>query len=264
MVCVDGSDNGDIAFRTAISLLKGGDTLYVISVAQQVLYDGGGLNGVVEKEHRKILSAYGKRCKDRGIEYHPILGKGFHSGSVIVEGVDQKLVDTIVIGRRGMNRFSRLLAGSTSKYVVEHAKCNVLVVKGNFLAEEHDSLTLVDRAERKERRDRVLARQDEEVHDSKSKVVQLEEDERERRLNLISTPETPPAVRAMKSDLDKHIAVMAEEEERVRRMKAGDPSREVAHVDAVVDEELEGERRMVEEAVVDDRIHHVEVLQLEE
>lgn len=34
-----------------------------------------------------------------------------------------------VLGRRGLSNFERLMLGSTSKYVVENANCNVLVAK---------------------------------------------------------------------------------------------------------------------------------------
>ncbi|WP_392480933.1 universal stress protein [Nostoc sp. C110] len=38
--------------------------------------------------------------------------------------------DLIVLGRRGLNGFAELLAGSVSNHVVHHAPCSVLVVQG--------------------------------------------------------------------------------------------------------------------------------------
>ena len=38
-------------------------------------------------------------------------------------------VDCIVVGRRGMSKLKRLFLGSVSRYLVDHACCDVLVVK---------------------------------------------------------------------------------------------------------------------------------------
>jgi len=38
----------------------------------------------------------------------------------------------IVMGATGLNAVERALVGSTTSYVVNHAKCNVLVVKNKY------------------------------------------------------------------------------------------------------------------------------------
>lgn len=53
--------------------------------------------------------------------YKPILARGSHIGQMICVAAEQKGIDFLVIGRRGMNRFSRLVVGSTSKHVMENA-----------------------------------------------------------------------------------------------------------------------------------------------
>lgn len=47
--------------------------------------------------------------------------------SAIVEYAKEEKIDLIVIG--GTGAFSRLLLGSTTAYVVNHAPCNILVVR---------------------------------------------------------------------------------------------------------------------------------------
>jgi len=62
----------------------------------------------------------------------------------------------LVIGRRGMGKIKRLLVGSTSRYCVEHANCNVMVIKGEWgPSQVHSSLQEVINAEEEERKRRV-------------------------------------------------------------------------------------------------------------
>lgn len=52
-----------------------------------------------------------------------------HIGQTIINAANKKNVDFIVVGRRGMNTLQRILIGSTSRYVVEHTSCPVLIIK---------------------------------------------------------------------------------------------------------------------------------------
>jgi hypothetical protein len=89
-----------------------------------------------------------------------------------------------------MNKVKRLLAGSTSKYVMEHASCNVVVVKGYFLPDEHVSLKEVNRLEEQERMRRLHLDEDSEIAQLEHKervaahigAVRDEEQERRRRI----------------------------------------------------------------------------------
>ncbi len=58
------------------------------------------------------------------------MSRGSHIGAMICKAVQDKSIDFLVMGRRGMNRFSRLIAGSNSRYCMENADCNVIIVKG--------------------------------------------------------------------------------------------------------------------------------------
>ena len=47
----------------------------------------------------------------------------------IVNYAQENNIDLIIIGSTGLDAIDRLLLGSTTQYVVNHAKCNVLVIK---------------------------------------------------------------------------------------------------------------------------------------
>jgi nucleotide-binding universal stress UspA family protein len=52
-----------------------------------------------------------------------------HPAEMILGSAGRDGVDLIVLGRRGMSRVERFLMGSVSSSVVNHSKCDVLIVK---------------------------------------------------------------------------------------------------------------------------------------
>ena len=94
-----------------------------------------------------------------------------------------------------MGTLKRLLLGSVSRYVLENASCDVIVVKGDYgPAEIHDS--------------------------TKEQAKAAEEQERQRRLaEEKSLDELNRKNERFKSDLDRNIARLAEEKERQRRVE---------------------------------------------
>ncbi len=57
------------------------------------------------------------------------LVKSEHPSHLILQGAAEKNADLIVLGARGHGVIARVLLGSTADYVVNHAKCSVLVVR---------------------------------------------------------------------------------------------------------------------------------------
>ena len=72
---------------------------------------------------------------------------GVHADMILKEGAPKQIIteiandadlgiDLIVVGKSGTNAFSRLVIGSTTNYIVQHAEPNVFVV--NDVPEEDD------------------------------------------------------------------------------------------------------------------------------
>jgi nucleotide-binding universal stress UspA family protein len=53
-----------------------------------------------------------------------------HAGEAIADAAGEPDVDLVVVGARGLGTFGRLLLGSTSEYVLNHADCPILVIRG--------------------------------------------------------------------------------------------------------------------------------------
>lgn len=204
MVAVDGSKNSHEAFDTACRLLnRGEDHLLIVTCAEKVQGKHllpalthkekeahEALTARVERAQKAIMEPFRELAEERGIKSTCIMLKGHHAGQMLCTLVDERNVDFLVVGRRGMNKVKRLLAGSTSKYVMEHASCNVVVVKGYFLPDQHGSVKEVDRLEEEERVRRLHLDEDREVAAMEHKervaahigAVRDEEDERRRRV----------------------------------------------------------------------------------
>jgi nucleotide-binding universal stress UspA family protein len=58
-----------------------------------------------------------------------VLGHGKHIGDSICSVIETFHISHTIVGRRSIADVKRLLVGSTSRYVVENASCNVAVVK---------------------------------------------------------------------------------------------------------------------------------------
>jgi nucleotide-binding universal stress UspA family protein len=81
-----------------------------------------------EMDADERLRAAAQELSECGVKTTPILRVGYPLEEIILMA-NHYDVDLIVIGSHGRSRFARLLLGSTAERVVEHAHCNVLVVR---------------------------------------------------------------------------------------------------------------------------------------
>jgi nucleotide-binding universal stress UspA family protein len=69
-----------------------------------------------------------RRAKDLEVELETDIAVG-HPVEQIVHRAEADRVDLIVLGRRGMSRFEKMIVGSTSEKVLRYAHCPVMVVR---------------------------------------------------------------------------------------------------------------------------------------
>ena len=133
LVGYDGSAAGRKAFDTALELsVQHGAELYVLSVARTLdVPDDVEAEAVIENSrnyHRRLLGELQPLTAAKGVKAHFEVAVG-HPAEQIIFDADRHAVDLIVVGDRGRSKFTRLLLGSVSKQVTEHAGRPVLVVR---------------------------------------------------------------------------------------------------------------------------------------
>ena len=133
LVGIDGSETGSRAFDSALEhAARDNAELFVLSVAQPP--DIGGdveTEAVIENSlayHRKLFPPLQKRAKAKGVKARFETAVG-HPVEQIIYHADRHNVDLIVIGDRGRSKFAKLLMGSVSKEVLQHAARPVLLVR---------------------------------------------------------------------------------------------------------------------------------------
>lgn len=133
LVGYDGSEASKKAFDTACELaIQNGAELFVLTVAHPPdVADDVETEAVIESSrqyHRRMLAELKAPLAAKRVKAHLEVAVG-HPAEQIIYHADQHGVDVIVVGDRGRSKFSRLLLGSVSKQVTEHAGRPVLVVR---------------------------------------------------------------------------------------------------------------------------------------
>lgn len=133
LVGYDGSAASRKAFDAALELAaKHGAELHVISVARpSEVGDDVETEAVIEHSrayHRGLLAELKSAVAAKGVKTHYEVAVG-HPAEQIIYHADRHQADLIVVGDRGRSKFARLLLGSVSKQITEHAGRAVLVVR---------------------------------------------------------------------------------------------------------------------------------------
>ena len=133
LVAVDGSHQANQAIQEAIEISKRNQASLFVVHAKDVaqLYGTAYIMPAVleeaEKQSTEILDEAGKLIGDK-VEYKAFQVSGSPKKE-IVDFAEENDIDLIVMGSTGKGAIDRVLVGSTASYVVNHAPCNVMVVK---------------------------------------------------------------------------------------------------------------------------------------
>lgn len=133
LVGYDGSSQADKAVSTAFALATATDAkVLILAVARppepatvvevEAMLDDAREH--FEEHFRSIL----KRAEEMEVDAHTAIVVG-HPVEQLVHRAETERSDLIILGRRGMSRWEKMIVGSTSEKVLRYAHCPVMVVR---------------------------------------------------------------------------------------------------------------------------------------
>jgi len=133
----DGSENADRALQKAIELAKQSKAEMRITVVADIMtyaYAASGgmykqFNAQAKENAENLATAALDMAKRAGVANAYASDEEGQPADLILTLATEYKTDLIVVGRRGMRGLARFLMGSVSTSVINHAKCDVLVVK---------------------------------------------------------------------------------------------------------------------------------------
>lgn len=129
----DGSKDADDAFETALDLAAVcGARLQAVSVATPpeppTRVETEAVLEAATHQYEEVFGALRRRANARGVDLETRILVG-HAAEQILRLAADTGADLIVVGHRGRSAIREWLFGSTSRRVVAHAACSVLVAR---------------------------------------------------------------------------------------------------------------------------------------
>ncbi len=133
LVGYDGSKQADKAVEIAFSLAQSTDCqILIFAVARPpepaTRVEVDAMLDDAREHFEESFERITKHAEQLGVSLQTAIAVG-HPIQQIVHRAEADHVDLIILGRRGMSRFEKMLVGSTSEKVLRYAHCPVMVVR---------------------------------------------------------------------------------------------------------------------------------------
>ena len=135
MVAVDGSHEAELAFEKGVNVaLRNNSRLTIAHVIdtralQSVSTFDAEVYEELQEDAKKLMDQYAEKAKEAGVaNVVTIVEMGNPKTLLATDIPEEQKVDLIMVGATGLNAFERLLVGSSSEYILRHAKVDLLIV----------------------------------------------------------------------------------------------------------------------------------------
>ena len=135
LIAIDGSYESELAFEKGVNIaLRNNAELLLTHVIdtralQSVATFDTYIYEKLEQEAKDVLNNYEQQAREKGLtKVKQVIEFGNPKTLLARDIPDKEKVDLIMVGATGLNTFERLLIGSSSEYIMRHAKVDLLVV----------------------------------------------------------------------------------------------------------------------------------------
>lgn len=136
MVAVDGSHEAELAFEKGVNVaLRNNSRLTIAHVIdtralQSVSTFDAEVYEELQEDAKKLMDQYAEKAKEAGVANVVTSVEMGNPKTLLATDIpEEQKVDLIMVGATGLNAFERLLVGSSSEYILRHAKVDLLVVR---------------------------------------------------------------------------------------------------------------------------------------
>lgn len=136
LVAVDGSYESELAFEKAVNVALRNNAELVLThvidtrALQSVATFDTYIYDKLEQEAKEVLSDLENQAREQGItNIKQVIEFGNPKNLLAHDIPEREHIDLIMVGATGLNTFERLLIGSSSEYIMRHAKVDLLVVR---------------------------------------------------------------------------------------------------------------------------------------
>ena len=136
LVAIDGSTESELAFEKAVNVALRNDSELILThfidkrALQSIATFDTYIYEKLEKEAKDVLEEYEKQAREKGADkVRQVIEFGNPKTSLAHDIPEKEKVDLIMVGATGLNTFERFLIGSSSEYILRHAKVDLLIVR---------------------------------------------------------------------------------------------------------------------------------------
>ena len=136
MVAVDGSYESELAFIKGVHVAKRNNAQLLFGTRYRYTRPSKRCDfrllhlWKLEDEAKAVLADFERQAREAGLtKIRKVIEFGNPKSLLAVDIPDKENVDLIMVGATGLNTFERLLIGSSSEYILRHAKVDLLIVR---------------------------------------------------------------------------------------------------------------------------------------
>lgn len=136
LVAIDGSTESELAFEKAVNVALRNDSELILThvIDTRALQSFATFDTYIyeklEKEAKDVLEEYEKQAREKEADKVRQVIEFGNPKTLLAHDIPEKeKVDLIMVGATGLNTFERFLIGSSSEYILRHAKVDLLIVR---------------------------------------------------------------------------------------------------------------------------------------